>query len=389
MLERSTSIPWRDGQVVPLPKDPAVPIRGGAIVCADANGLAVPGRADPGLAFIGVAECEAVSGERAVLVRRNVDFLLRFAPEPVAALAIGRPCWIVDDEFVAASDGGGTRPAAGIVTGIEPGRIWVRGEAASALASGSGSAPELLHSPAAAPAVERMGPVPGRIRGSAALDIADLSPFTAVSAGTIAIGGVEVGGIDLSAAATINEVVDAISAAVQARLPEYSVGLDYINPNFYGRILHYGGDVPAIGGTLEPLFGFAAPAARAGHVAASPDIVLSAAPSGRWRSLSLRFTGQAYRSVYWHCRSDFWESADGLVASWFLLDGGGAWRSNSLSAGADAAELQVAELVAYRLAYYEIFYHPAERRISWRPARELPSSDNWAPSIDTLVAIGS
>ena len=135
MLERSTNIPWRDGKVVPLPKDPAVSIRGGAIVCADASGLAVPGQADPGLAFIGVAECEAVSGERAVLARRNVDFSLRSVAGAgaVTAARIGRPCWIVDDEFVAASDGDGARPVAGIVTGVEPdGRVWVRGEAAAA-----------------------------------------------------------------------------------------------------------------------------------------------------------------------------------------------------------------------------------------------------------------
>ena len=143
MLERSTNIPWRDGKVVPLPKDPAVSIRGGAIVCADASGLAVPGRADPGLAFVGVAECEAVSGERAVLTRRNVDLSLRSVAGAgaVTAVRIGRPCWIVDDEFVAASDGVGARPVAGIVTGVEGERVWVRGEsAASASIAAPGAA---------------------------------------------------------------------------------------------------------------------------------------------------------------------------------------------------------------------------------------------------------
>lgn len=139
MLERSVTTPWRDGLVVPVPKDPAVRIFAGSIVCSDAGGLAVPGRSDAGLAFLGVAESEAVSAERSVLVRRNCDFLLRSAPgDPIAAGSLGRPCYVFDDEFVAATDGGGARCPAGEVVGIHPGgRAWVRGKAA---ASASGPA---------------------------------------------------------------------------------------------------------------------------------------------------------------------------------------------------------------------------------------------------------
>ena len=120
MLSRSVRTPSREGQLTPAPKAPAVRIYGGAIVCANAAGVAVPGAADAALRFLGVAESEAISGERTVHVRRNVDFLLRSAAgaDAVTAAGLGRPCWIVDDEFVAGSDGGGTRPAAGIVTGL-------------------------------------------------------------------------------------------------------------------------------------------------------------------------------------------------------------------------------------------------------------------------------
>ena len=141
MLERSVTTPWRDGLVVPVPKDPAVRIFGGSIVCSDANGLAVPGRAGAGLAFLGVAEGEAVSGERSVLVRRNCDFLLRSVAgaDAVTAERLGRPCYVVDDEFVAASGGDGARPPAGVVTGVRPGgRAWVRGEPAASVAGASG-----------------------------------------------------------------------------------------------------------------------------------------------------------------------------------------------------------------------------------------------------------
>ena len=139
MLSRSVRTPSREGQLTPAPKAPAVRIYGGAIVCANAAGVAVPGAADAALRFLGVAESEAISGERTVHVRRNVDFLLRSAAgaDAVTAAGLGRPCWIVDDEFVAGSDGGGTRPAAGIVTGLEPGgRVWVRGEPAQSGSSG-------------------------------------------------------------------------------------------------------------------------------------------------------------------------------------------------------------------------------------------------------------
>ena len=70
MLSRSVRTPSRAGQLVPVPKDPAKRIRGGAIVWPDAQGLAVPGSADAALAFLGVAEGPALPGEPSALVRR-------------------------------------------------------------------------------------------------------------------------------------------------------------------------------------------------------------------------------------------------------------------------------------------------------------------------------
>lgn len=137
MLKAPRRIPERDGSTLAVPVAAGARIHGGAIVCAGADGLAVPGRSEAGLAFLGVARESAVglpAAEKSVLVRRAADFLLRSAAgaDAVTAARIGRPCYIVDDEFVAASDGGGTRSPAGIVTGIEGGRVWVRGEASPA-----------------------------------------------------------------------------------------------------------------------------------------------------------------------------------------------------------------------------------------------------------------
>ena len=137
MLNAPRRVRERDGSVTAVPTAPGARIHGGAIVCAGADGLAAPGRAEAGLAFLGIADQSPAGGS--VLVRRNADFRLRSAPgDPVTAASVGRPCYIVDDEFVAASDGGGNRSPAGIVTGIEPGGYaWVRAAAAAGPAAAS------------------------------------------------------------------------------------------------------------------------------------------------------------------------------------------------------------------------------------------------------------
>ena len=401
-LSRGRITPVRSMASAAYPVAAGAVIHAGGITCANAAGYAVPGAADAALAFLGCAlegvdNSAGPDGARWVVARRDGEFLWKSAPgaDAVTEERFGRACWILDDETVAGSDDGGTRPAAGIVSGIESGPAgrlaWVRpGAAAGAAATPSGAGPALAHSPAVNPAAERLGVVQGQIRGSVILDISDISAFTAINAGTLVIGGVAAQGIDLSAATTINEVVNTISAAVQAALPTYTVSLDYINPSFYGRIIRSDGDVPAVSGTLEPLFGFAPPAATVQHVAASPSIILPAPPGGgEWRHLSLRFLGQSYRTQYWYCRSDFWLiEGEGSLSSYLLLSNTGGWSTQSF-ADAAGGTLQVAAASAYSVEYFEILYDPAAREISWQPAPALPTSANWAPSIDTLAVLGS
>ena len=147
MLSRDIRVESRDGLLVPLPKAPGVAIFAGSIVCCGPDGLAAPGRAAAGLAFLGVAAGAAPAAAASVTVRRGCDFLLRFSPQdPVGASRLGRPCWVLDGEFVAGSDGAGTRSPAGIVTGLERGRCWVRVEPAGA-------------SPASAPPATAAAPI--------------------------------------------------------------------------------------------------------------------------------------------------------------------------------------------------------------------------------------
>ena len=206
---------------------------------------------------------------------------------------------------------------------------------------GGGGALTLVHSPSVNPVAEHLSTVEGQIRGATVLDISDISNFTAITAGTLIIGGVTVSGIDLSAATTINEVVTTIDAAVKAvaALANYTVSLDYVNPNFYGRILRSDGDVPAISGTLDSQFGFSTPANTVFYVAASPPLVLPA-PSGggEWSHLAFRALGQSYNEQYWHFISDFWRDESGYTSHYLAFNNSkrmasqllcGQWRNPS------------------------------------------------------------
>lgn len=256
---------------------------------------------------------------------------------------------------------------------------------------GGGAGLTLIHSPAVSPAAARLAAVPGRIRGSVVLDISDLSAFTAVSAGTLTIGSETVRNIDLSAATTINEVIDALNTAIGTNATlaaSYSARLSYINPNFYGEILRSSGDVEAVSGSLEPLFGWSSPAATVAHVAASPSIVLPARPGGgAWAHLMIRAIGQSYQDVYWYVQSDYWAvgGAGSSLSHYLSLLNSGGWQTQSFEADGEAIPIGV--VVAYRLTYFTILYDPATRTVSWRAERDLPVSDNWSPSIDTLTVL--
>ena len=387
-LNRRT--PRRPGDLVSVPVAAGVVIPDGALVVARA-GYAAPGELAEGLAYLGRAEqrmdnSEGAAGGQKILVRRTGMFRWDNAPgtDAVTQADVGKTAYIFDGRTVTRTAAGAS--PAGIILDVDEDGVWLDGSASpSAQAAAGGAGLTLLHSPLVSPAVERMAPVVGQIRGSIVLDISDISAFTAISDGTLTIGGTTIIGIDLSAATTINEVVNAITAAVQLALPTYTVSLDYINPNFYGRILRSDGDVPTVGGTLEPLFGFDPPAARTDHAEASPNIVL---PAGSWSHLQFRFLGQSYRNQYWYCQSDFW-SVEALSLSQYLAyNNSGGWNTSSFSDPA-GGPLTVAVLQAYNLTYISIQYDPASREISWTEERTLPSANSWAPSIDTLTVLGS
>lgn len=65
------------------------------------------------------------AGAKTVKVKRGVFRFDNAAADLVTAAKIGSPCYIVDDQTVAATNGGNTRSAAGIVRDVDDAGAWV------------------------------------------------------------------------------------------------------------------------------------------------------------------------------------------------------------------------------------------------------------------------
>lgn len=128
--DRNTSM--KDGELIAVPVAASAVIFAGALVAANATGYAVPGSTATTLTYLGRAE-EAVDatgytdGVALVMVRRGKAFKFKNSgSDAVTQASLGKVCYIVDDETVAATNGTNTRSAAGIVLGIETDGVWVQ-----------------------------------------------------------------------------------------------------------------------------------------------------------------------------------------------------------------------------------------------------------------------
>lgn len=127
--DRNTS--RRDGTQIEPPVAAATRIYGGAIVCINAAGYAVPGSTAPTLKAVGVAERRADNtagnnGDLRVRCRKGPHRFANSASTDAIALAdIGSACFIVDDQTVAKTDGSATRSVAGKVFDVDADGVWV------------------------------------------------------------------------------------------------------------------------------------------------------------------------------------------------------------------------------------------------------------------------
>ena len=103
---------------------------GGMVTLLDSGGWAVPaGTASAGNA-VGVAEDTVVNGGangvESVTTRKGCfQFLNSASSDEITRADIGKPCYIVDDQTVAKTNGSGTRSRAGRVFDVDGEGVWV------------------------------------------------------------------------------------------------------------------------------------------------------------------------------------------------------------------------------------------------------------------------
>lgn len=128
-LTKDRNTPRREGDEYNHPVAANAVIYAGALVVLDAARNAAPGSTATGLVAAGRAE-EAVdntggaAGDKTVQVRTGV---FRFANDgSISRANIGGTAYIVDDQTLAATDGTGTRSAAGEIVDVDADGVWVK-----------------------------------------------------------------------------------------------------------------------------------------------------------------------------------------------------------------------------------------------------------------------
>lgn len=128
-LTEDRNTPYMEGKRFGAPVAAGVRIYAGALVVANATGYAAPGTASDAVTYLGRAE-EAVDntggadGAKTVIIRRGVAFCwANSTSDPVTQASLGKPCYIVDDQTVAAT--AKDHAPAGIVLGLEGNSVWV------------------------------------------------------------------------------------------------------------------------------------------------------------------------------------------------------------------------------------------------------------------------
>lgn len=119
----------RYAELINVPVLAAAKINAGSLVVATALGFAAPGSTATTLSYLGRAE-EAVdntsgaNGAKAVNVRRKLAF--KWVNDgSITQANLMKNAYIVDDQTVAATDGGTTRSVAGRIVGVDSDGVWV------------------------------------------------------------------------------------------------------------------------------------------------------------------------------------------------------------------------------------------------------------------------
>ncbi|WP_272688878.1 hypothetical protein [Providencia sp. PROV033] len=127
-MTQDRNTPHRDGELFAVRCAAAVRIYGGHIVCANADGFAVPGA--PGLTVLGVSDDFADNrngkqGDISVMVRRQKAFCFgNDTAKPVKQAHVGKLCDVKDSVTVCEADKASTTPAGRVLEVTDDG-VWV------------------------------------------------------------------------------------------------------------------------------------------------------------------------------------------------------------------------------------------------------------------------
>lgn len=128
-VDRNT--PYKDGELISV-KLAAVAVLAGTMAVANASGYGVGGSTATTLTYLGRFE-EAVdnsagaAGDKEAVVRIGKAFKWEnHGADPVTQASLGKVCYIVDNQTVAATDGTGTRSVAGKVIQVDSDGVWVK-----------------------------------------------------------------------------------------------------------------------------------------------------------------------------------------------------------------------------------------------------------------------
>lgn len=121
----------RDGDIFERPMAATKIVFEGGMVCLTATGFATPGATATTLVADGVAtatvnNAAGADGAISVTVRKGTfHFFNSAAGDAITRAEIGDTCFIVDDQTVAKTNGGGTRSQAGRIVDVDAQGVWV------------------------------------------------------------------------------------------------------------------------------------------------------------------------------------------------------------------------------------------------------------------------
>lgn len=129
-LAADRNTPRAEGDIKNQGLAAAVVVFAGALLMRNAAGYLTKGATATGLVGVGVAQERktggANAGDEKIKFRAGVHrFKNSTSTDAITVANIGDPCYAVDDEQVAKTDGTGTRSIAGFVDDVDAQGVWV------------------------------------------------------------------------------------------------------------------------------------------------------------------------------------------------------------------------------------------------------------------------